>query len=120
MSKDKFNKGDLVWATLRGYGVVVQFSQMENPEISDSKFHGVGDYAEIRWQNNYQTKIFRDSRAWKETEVRARVEQRDHKVEKLPVTQGLECDPYKVEVGGSNPPWRIKADQIEQEINENL
>jgi hypothetical protein len=32
----------------------------------------------------------------------------DHKAEKLPVTQGLECDPYKVEAGGSNPPWRIK------------
>ena len=68
MIKNKFNKGDLVWANLRGYGVVLAIGQSSRGPL---------DYAEIRWQNNlhgYQTKIFRGSIGWNKTEVRARAE----------------------------------------------
>ena len=80
MDKNKFNKGDLVWANLRGYGVVLAIGHNLRP----NDLEGVCDYAHIRWQNNlhgYQTKIFRGSMGWNKTEVRAN--------------------------GGSNPPWRI-------------
>ena len=70
MNKHKFKKGDLVWATLRGYGVVLDIGQ--NPRPND--LEGVCDYADIGWQNNlhgYQTKVFRGSMGWDKTEVRA-------------------------------------------------
>jgi len=73
MIKNKFQRGDLVWANLRGYGVVFAIGKKkENP---GGDLMGVCDYADIRWQNNlhgYQTKIFRGSMGWNKTEVRAR------------------------------------------------
>ena len=74
MIKHKFQKGDLVWANLRGYGVVLDIGQGQRTVLD---LVGVCDYAEIRWQNNlhgYQTKIFHGSMGWEKTEVRARVE----------------------------------------------
>ena len=75
MIKNKFNKGDLVWANLRGYGVVLAIGQGRRTVLD--LVVGVCDYADIRWQNNlhgYQTKIFRGSMGWNKTEVRARAE----------------------------------------------
>ena len=75
--KNKFNKGDLVWANLRGYGVVLGIGQKKEHSQLDLDLMGVCDYADIRWQNNlhgYQTKIFRGSIGWKKTEIRARAE----------------------------------------------
>tara|TARA_R110000824_G_scaffold362809_1_gene550811 strand:+ start:647 stop:871 length:225 start_codon:yes stop_codon:yes gene_type:complete len=74
MIKNKFNKGDLVWANLRGYGVVLDIGHGRRTVLD---LVGACDYAEIRWQNNlhgYQTKVFRGSMGWKKTEVRARIE----------------------------------------------
>ena len=73
MIKHKFNKGDLVWANLRGYGVVLASGQT----LRHNDLEGVCDYAEIRWQDNLhgnQTKIFRGSIGWDKTEIRARAE----------------------------------------------
>jgi hypothetical protein len=73
MIKHKFQKGDLVWANLRGYGVVLAIGR----NLVMNHVEGVCDYAEIRWQDNlhgYQTKVFRGSMGWNKTEVRARVE----------------------------------------------
>ena len=73
MIKNKFNKGDLVWANLRGYGVVLDIGQGQRTALD---ILGVCDYADIRWQNNlhgYQTKIFRGSIGWEKTHVRARI-----------------------------------------------
>jgi hypothetical protein len=72
-TKPKFKKGDLVWANLRGYGVVLDIGHNLRP----NDLEGVCDYADIRWQNNlhgYQTKIFRGSIGWNKTEIRARAE----------------------------------------------
>ena len=74
MIKNKFQKGDLVWANLRGYGVVLEAGQKK--EHSQLDLEGLCDYADIRWQNNlhgFQTKIFRGSIGWEKTEVRARI-----------------------------------------------
>jgi len=71
VNKHKFNKGDLVWANLRGYGVVLDIGH----DLDHGK--GVCDYAEIRWQDNlhgYQTKVFRGSMGWDKTEIKARIE----------------------------------------------
>jgi hypothetical protein len=73
MDKPKFKKDDLVWANLRGYGVVLDIGQ--NPRPSD--LEGVCDYAIIQWQTNLhsnQSKIFRGSIGWNKTEVKARIE----------------------------------------------
>ena len=73
MIKNKFNKGDLVWANLRGYGVVLEVGYKVRPGFGEGS--GVCDYADIRWQDNlhgYQTKIFRGSIGWNKTEVKAR------------------------------------------------
>ena len=72
MLKNKFQKGDLVWANLRGHGVVLVIGYKNRA----FDYEVGGDYAEIRWQDNlhgYQTKVFRGSMGWKKTEVRARV-----------------------------------------------
>jgi hypothetical protein len=72
MIKHKFQKGDLVWANLRGYGVV--FAIGRNLVMNHDE--AVGDYAEIGWQNNlhgYHTKIFRGSIGWEKTHVRVRI-----------------------------------------------
>ena len=74
MNKKKFNKGDLVWANLRGYGVVLAIGQ-KKPRLTQHP-PSPTDYAEIRWQDNlhgYQTKIFRGSIGWEKTHVRARI-----------------------------------------------
>ena len=73
MIKNKFQKGDLVWANLRGYGVVLSVGHILGPSDRQSAC----DYAEIGWQDNlhgYQTKIFRGSIGWNKTEVKARIE----------------------------------------------
>ena len=75
MIKNKFKKGDLVWANLRGYGVVVGIGQ--KTEHSQLDLVGACDYAIIQWQNNlhgYQSRVFRGSIGWEKTHVRARVE----------------------------------------------
>ena len=75
MIKNKFQKGDLVWANLRGYGVVLAIGQKKHRPQDD--IVGACDYAEIRWQNNlhgFQTKIFRGSIGWEKTQVKARIE----------------------------------------------
>ena len=72
--KNKFNKGDLVWLNLRGYGIVSAIGQGRRTALD---LVGVCDYADIRWQSNFhgdQSKIFRGSMGWKKTEVRARIE----------------------------------------------
>lgn len=78
MIKNKFQKGDLVWANLRGYGVVLETGhKKEQPEHDIA---GACDYAEIRWQNNlhgFQTKIFRGSIGWERTHIKARLEQNE-------------------------------------------
>ena len=74
MSKHKFKKADLVWANLRGYGVVVEVGHNVRPGYGEGS--GVCDYADIRWQDNlhgYQTKIFRGSIGWEKTHIRARI-----------------------------------------------
>jgi len=75
VNKHKFQKGDLVWANLRGYGVVLETGhKKDNPEHD---IVGACDYADIAWQDNlhgYQTKIFRGSIGWNKTEVKARIE----------------------------------------------
>ena len=50
MIKKKFNKGDLVWANLRGYGVVLSIGRRGEDHGHD--LMGVCDYADIRWQDN--------------------------------------------------------------------
>ena len=73
MIKHKFQKGDLVWANLRGYGVVLDIGQGQRTALD---ILGVCDYADIRWQNNlhgFQTKIFRGSIGWEKTHIRARI-----------------------------------------------
>jgi len=74
MIKNKFRKGDLVWANLRGHGVVLETGhKKEEPE---KDIAGACDYAIIQWQNNLhgsQTKTFRGSIGWEKTEVRARI-----------------------------------------------
>lgn len=73
VNKHKFNKGDLVWANLRGYGVVLSVGHNLGPSYRQSAC----DYAEIGWQDNlhgYQTKVFRGSMGWNKTEVKARIE----------------------------------------------
>jgi len=73
VNKHKFKKGDLVWANLRGYGVVLSIGHNLKP----NDLEGVCDYAEIGWQNNlhgYQTKVFRGSMGWDKTEIKARIE----------------------------------------------
>ena len=77
MSKNKFNKGDLVWANLRGFGVVLDIGQGQRTALD---ILGVCDYADIRWQNNlhgFQTKIFRGSMGWEKTHIKARLEQNE-------------------------------------------
>ena len=72
--RHKFQKGDLVWANLRGYGVVVEVGHNVRPGYGEGS--GVCDYADIRWQDNlhgYQTKIFRGSIGWEKTHIRARI-----------------------------------------------
>jgi len=78
MIKHKFQKGDLVWANLRGYGVVLGTGRKK--EHSQLDLVGAGDYAEIGWQDNlhgYQTKIFRGSMGWEKTHIKARLEQNE-------------------------------------------
>ena len=73
MNKNKFRKGDLVWANLRGYGVVLASGQT----LRHNDLEGAIVYADIRWQNNlhgFQTKIFRGSIGWEKTQVKARIE----------------------------------------------
>ena len=73
VNKHKFKKGDLVWANLRGYGVVLSIGHNPDPSYRQSAC----DYAEIGWQDNlhgYQTKVFRGSMGWEKTEVKARIE----------------------------------------------
>ena len=73
MDKPKFNKGDLVWANLRGYGVVLDIGQNPRP----NGWNDPCDYVDIRWQNNlhgYQTKVFRGSIGWERTEVKVRLD----------------------------------------------
>jgi hypothetical protein len=75
MIKHKFQKGDLVWGSLRGYGVVLDTGYKVRPGFGEGS--GVCDYANIRWQYNLhgnQTKIFRGSMGWNKTEIRARAE----------------------------------------------
>tara|TARA_Y100000034_G_scaffold116076_1_gene153961 strand:+ start:263 stop:490 length:228 start_codon:yes stop_codon:yes gene_type:complete len=75
MIKHKFQKGDLVWANLRGYGVVLAIGQ-KKPRLTQHP-PGHSDYAEIRWQDNlhgYQTKIFRGSIGWEKTNVISKAE----------------------------------------------
>ena len=75
MNKNKFSKGDLVWANLRGYGVVLETGhKKEQPE---QDIAGACDYAIIQWQNNLhteQSRIFRGSIGWERTKVKARIE----------------------------------------------
>ena len=76
MIKNKFQKGDLVWANLRGYGVVLETGHKRENHLIPHDREGVCDYADIRWQNNlhgFQTKIFRGSIGWEKTEIRARI-----------------------------------------------
>jgi len=76
MNKPKFKKGDLVWANLRGYGVVLSVGHNLGPSYRQSAC----DYAEIGWQDNlhgYQTKIFRGSMGWEKTHIKARLEQNE-------------------------------------------
>jgi len=75
MIKNKFNKGDLVWANLRGYGVVLGTGQKKRNSQLD--LVGAGDYAIIQWQTNLhteQSRIFRGSIGWERTHVKARIE----------------------------------------------
>lgn len=72
MIKDKFKKGDFVWANLRGYGIVLAIGHERRNALD---LMGVCDCADIRWQKylyGHQTKIFRGSFVWDKTEVRAR------------------------------------------------
>jgi len=76
MIKHKFQKGDLVWANLRGYGVVFAIGQ-KKPRLTQHP-PSPCDYAEIGWQNNlhgYHTKIFRGSIGWEKTHVRVRIKE---------------------------------------------
>jgi len=74
MIKNKFQKGDLVWANLRGYGVVLAIGQ-KKPRLTQHP-PSPTDYAIIQWQTNLhsnQSRIFRGSIGWQRTEVRARI-----------------------------------------------